>query len=120
MKLLLLTVLIAGAAFCSNLFLPWWSIAPSSFIVATLIDVKPFKAFLCGFFALFFLWGGLSWWISNANDHLLAGKLGLVILQSNQPFKLIIITALIGGLIGAFSALTGSLARSLFVLNENK
>ena len=105
---LILTILISFAA-C--LFLPWWSIAVASFVVAALIPQKPFKAFLTGFIALFLLWGGLSFWMSNNNDHILAHKISQLILKMDNPILLIFATALIGALVAGLAALAGSYLR---------
>jgi len=93
------------------LFLPWWSIAVACFIVAVVVVQRPLFAFLSGFTGLLLLWGGLSWYLSSKNGHLLAQKMSLLILKSDKPFMLIIITALIGGLVGGLSALAGSFVR---------
>jgi hypothetical protein len=104
----ILTILLSFAA-C--LFLPWWSIAIAAFVVAALIPQKPFKAFLTGFIALFLLWGGLSFWMSNNNDHVLAHKISQLILKMDNPILLILATALIGALVAGLAALAGSYLR---------
>ena len=104
---LILTILLSFAA-C--LFLPWWSIAIAAFVVAALIPQKPFKAFLTGFIALFLLWGGLSFWMSNSNDHILAHKVSQLILKMDNPILLIFATALIGALVAGFAALAALIA----------
>ncbi|MFM6926019.1 MAG: hypothetical protein ACKOU7_11000, partial [Ferruginibacter sp.] len=93
------------------LFLPWWSIAIAAFIIAALIPQKPFRSFLTAFIALFLLWGGLSFWISNNNDHVLAHKVSQLILKMDSPLMLVLVTALIGALVAAFAALAGSYLR---------
>jgi hypothetical protein len=65
---------------------------------------------LSGFTALFLLWGALAWVISSNNNHLLAGKVALILKMGN-PILLIIVTALIGGLVAGFAALAGSFVR---------
>lgn len=105
---LILTILLSFAA-C--LFLPWWSIAIAAFMVAALIPQKPLKAFLTGFLALFLLWGALSFWMSNNNDHILAHKVSQLILKMDNPYLLILATALIGALVAGFAALAGSYLR---------
>jgi hypothetical protein len=105
---LILTILLSFAA-C--VFLPWWSIAIAAFIVAALIPQKPGKAFLTGFIALFLLWGGLSFWMSNNNDHILAHKVSQLILKMDNPILLVLATALIGALVAGFAALAGSYLR---------
>lgn len=111
MKFSISFLLTALLSFAACLFFPWWSIAPAAFIVAALIPQKPGKAFLTGFTALFVLWGGLSFWISTNNEHILANKISVLILKMNNPFLLIVVTALIGALVGGFAALTGSYLR---------
>ena len=105
---LILTILLSFA-FC--LFLPWWSIAIAAFLVAALIPQKPAKSFFTAFVALFLLWAGLSFWISNNNDHILAHKVSQLILAADNPYFLICATALIGALVAGFAALAGSYLR---------
>ena len=105
---LLLTALLSFAA-C--LYLPWWSIAIAAFVVAAVIPQAAVKSFLTGFTALFLLWGGLSFWISNNNEHLLAHKVSMVLLKMDNPWVLIFATAIIGALVAGFGALSGSFLR---------
>jgi len=93
------------------LYFPWWSIAIAAFVVAALIPQQPGKSFITGFIALFLLWGGLSFWISNNNEHLLAHKISMVLLKMDNPWVLIFATALIGALVAGFAALSGSFLR---------
>ncbi len=105
---LILTVLLS---FTACLYFPWWTIAFAAFAVAALVPQKPVKAFLAAFLALLILWGGISFYISNNNDHLLAHKVSLLILKTDSPYLLILATALIGALTGSFAALAGSYLR---------
>lgn len=105
---LILTILLS---FVACLYLPWWSIAITAFIVAALIPQKPGKAFLTAFLALLLLWGGLSFWISYKNEHILAHKISLLVLKMDNPYLLVLCTALIGALVAGFAALSGSYLR---------
>lgn len=111
MKFIISLILTALLSFAACLYLPWYSIAAAAFIVAVLIPQKPGKAFLTAFIALFLLWGGLSFWISNNNGHLLAHKISLLILKMDNPYLLITVTGVIGALVAAFAALSGSYLR---------
>jgi hypothetical protein len=111
MKFISSILLTALLSFAACLFLPWWSIAIAAFVVAALIPQSPGKSFLTGFIALLLLWGGLSFWISNNNGHLLAHKVSLLILKMDNPFVLIFATAIIGALVAAIAALSGSYLR---------
>ncbi|MEI7735866.1 MAG: hypothetical protein WCI49_10390 [Ferruginibacter sp.] len=113
MKFIASLVLTALLSFTGCLFFPWWTIAIAAFVVAALIPQSAGKSFLTGFLALLLLWGGLSFWISSNNDHLLAHKVSVLFLKQDNPWILIIATAFIGAIVGGFSALTGSLLRKL-------
>ena len=104
-------LLIALLSFCACLYLPWWSIAVIAFLVAAIIPQGTVMSFLTGFLALFLLWGILSFWISNNNEHILAHKVSLLILNIDSPFLLMFATALIGGLVAGLAAMTASFIR---------
>lgn len=112
MKLSVAIILTLLLAFIGGLYLPWWSIAITAFIVALLIHQKAGKAFLSGFIALFLLWCGLSWWIDNANGSNLSSKIAELLGIGNNPLLLVIITGLVGGLVAGFAAMSGSFLRS--------
>lgn len=111
MKFIVSLILMAALSFAACLYLPWWSIAIVCFIIAVLIPQHAGTAFLCGFISLFILWAGVSFWISNNNEHVLAHKISALILKKDNPDMLIIVTGLIGAVVGGFAALTGSLLR---------
>jgi len=111
MKFIISLLLTALLSFAACLYLPWWSIAIAAFVVAALIPQQPGKSFITGFIALFLLWGGLSFWISNNNEHLLVRKVSMVLLKMDNPWVLIFATALIGALVAGFAALSGSFLR---------
>jgi len=112
MKFITSILLTALLSFAACLYLPWWSITVAALIVAALIPQRPWKAFVCGFIALFLLWGGLSFWISNSNEHILAHRISMLILKSDNPYLLILATACIGALAAGLAALTGSFLRA--------
>ncbi len=105
---LLLTALLGYAA---PLYLPWWSFAVTSLIVALVVHQKPWKAFVSGFLGLFFLWAVYAFILDNANDHILSQKVAQILPLGGSYILLILISALIGALVSGFAALTGSYAR---------
>ena len=111
MRSIIVVLLIAFLSFAACLFFPWWSIAIVAFVVVLLIPIHPGKAFAAGFFALFLLWGGLSYWISNNNHDVLAHKMSVLVLKQDNPLFLVLATACIGALVAGFGALTGSVIR---------
>lgn len=111
MKFIASLILTALLSFTTCLFLPWWGIALAAFLVAVLIPQKPGKAFITGFVALFLLWGMLSFWLSNANENILAHKVSMIMVNMDNPYLLMLATAVIGALVAGFAALTGSFIR---------
>lgn len=114
MKILVSIILIAAVSFALSLYLPWWCIAVAAFGISTFIVQKPWLAFVSGFTAILLLWGALSWGISAANNHLLASKISVLIMNDASPMLLILITALAGALVAGFASMSGSLLRRLF------
>lgn len=106
-------ILMAALSFAACLYLPWWSIAIVCFLVAALIKQRTGLAFLCGFLSLFILWAGLSFWLSNNNNHVLAHKISVLILKKDNPDLLIILTGAIGAVVAGFAAVSGSILRSM-------
>ena len=115
MKFLVSILLTALLSFALCLFLPWWVIAIAGFAVAFAIPQKAGLSFFSGFLALFFLWAGLSFWMSAANNHLLAHKISMLFIKIDNPLLLIVVTGIIGGLVGGLGSLTGRLLRQVTV-----
>lgn len=113
MKFFVSILLTALLSFAVGLFtiLPWWSFAIAAFIVALAIHQKPWKAFFAGFLALFILWGLMAAYIDFQNDHILATKISKLFIKVENSMLIVLITALIGGLIAGFAALSGSYLR---------
>ncbi|MBC7934679.1 MAG: hypothetical protein H7Y86_04870 [Rhizobacter sp.] len=111
MKFIVSLILTGLLSFAACLYLPWWSISIVAFVVAALIPQKPLASFLSGFTGLFILWISLSTWISNANEHILAHKISMLIIKMDNVVMLVLVTALIGALVAGMGALTGSFLR---------
>jgi|SRR6218665_3851435 len=112
MKFIAALLLTALLSFVSGLYMPWWSLAIVAFLVGILIHQKPGKAFLAGFLAVFLLWGSLALWIDIRNTHILSARIGELLGVGSNAMLLILITALIGGLVAGFAAMSGSYFRS--------
>lgn len=106
-------ILIALLSFIAGRYLPWWSIALIAFLVALLIPQTVGRSFLSGFLGIFLLWTILSFWIDIKNDHILSQKIAQIFPLGGSSALLIITTALIGGLVGGFAAMSGGSLRPL-------
>lgn len=124
MRFLLSVILILGLGYILNLYLPFWSVAILAFSVGILFSRSrkrrmfgkkpaPTRSFLAGFVAVGILWGGMALYINAANEGYLAGKMAaLIVGDKSLPLAgdsfMVLISTLIGGFIGGFSAMSGN------------
>jgi hypothetical protein len=113
MKMFSAIVLTAFLAFVAGVYgaLPWWSLAITSLIVAVAVHQRAGRAFLSGFLGLFLLWGILAFMKDAANEHVLSIKVSQLFLKNDSYLLLILVTAIVGGLVSGFAAMTGSYLR---------
>lgn len=109
MKFLVTTLLTALLSFLCGLYLPWWGFALAACLIGALIPQKPYLSFLSGFLGLFLLWGILAFIIDAANNSVLSVKIAQILPLGGSSILLILVTALVGALVGGGAALTGSL-----------
>jgi hypothetical protein len=112
MKFIVAIALTALLAFAGGLWFGWWIIAVAAFVIALLIHQRAGKAFFSGLLGVFILWGALAWWIDMKNEHVLTKKIAEVLPLGGNSLLLILVTALIGGLVAGFGAMSGSYLRS--------
>ncbi len=112
MKLFVAILLTAILAFVAGLYLPWWSLAIAAFVTGVLVHQHAGKAFLGGFLGIFILWGGLAWLIDMKNEAVLSGKIAELLPLGGSTVLLIVVTALVGAMVGGLGAMTGSFLRS--------
>jgi hypothetical protein len=111
MRFLLSILLTAAFSFIAGLFLPWWSIALIAFLVALFIPQRISWAFLSGLLGIFLLWTLIASWIDIKNHSNLSHKIAELFKLGGSSVLLILVTALIGGLVGGFAAMAGSSLR---------
>jgi hypothetical protein len=111
MKFITATILYALLAFAAGLFFPWWIIAVTSFIVGLLVHQRALIAYASAFTGLSLLWTGMALWIDFQNNHVLAAKIANVLPLGGSSAYLIGLTALVGGLVSAFAAMSASYLR---------
>ncbi len=119
MKFILKIIFIAALSYAVELFLPWWSVVLSAFLIGILIPTSGFNSFLSGFLGVGLLWLIFSIAIYNRSDGILATRIA-AIFQLNQPVLLVVVSSIIGGVVGGMGALTGSQFFRLFTKEEKK
>ena len=106
-------ILTALLSFIAGIYISYcWFFAIVAFLVAVLIQQRGYKAFFAGFFALFILWFVLAFWMDLANEGVLSVRIASILPLGGSKWMLMIVTALIGGLVAGFAALSGSYLRS--------
>lgn len=109
---LISTVLIFVLGNLCHFGLPWWGIVPIAAVVAWFFPTSGTLSFLAGLLGGALLWGINAFWLDQANSSMFSAKIGQVF-QGLSSANLLYATSFLGGLLGAFGALTGKLARDL-------
>jgi len=101
-------ILIVVAGFFLELFFPWWSVAIAAFAGGLLLNTR--MNFLAGFLAIGTLWvvKALITDLSTHSD--LADRVARIFMLYNKTL-LLLVTFLLGGLVGGFASMTGGALR---------
>ena len=110
----MLFLIILIVSFISSYLLPWWATAIIAFFAALIVGKSSRQSFCSGFGAIFILWVILALFKSIPNDNILAGRVIQLFPLPHQWILLLLITALIGGLVGGMAALSGVLTKKVF------
>lgn len=113
MKFIVSILLVALVTFAVGVYgnLPWWSFVVTNFLIAVAMPIKPIRSFLAGALGVGALWAGLAFGIDLANNHILSTKVAQILPLGGSYIALIIVTALVGALLGGLASLTGSFVR---------
>jgi hypothetical protein len=98
----------------TQLLFPWWVSAIAAFWVGMWVADSAGKSYLYGFAAMFLMWSVYAGFQSSANGGLITDAFSNVFGGKLSGGQLIGATGLIGGLVGGFSAMTGTLLRQIF------
>ena len=104
-------------AYVLSLFLPWWSVMVSALLSSLFIPLKKAAVFFVPFFAVLIFWAVYSYILSSANDFTLAKKISELLMLGGNPYLLILVTGIIGGLAAGISAILG---KQLSVISKSK
>jgi|AntRauTorcE11898_2_1112593.scaffolds.fasta_scaffold14683_2 ABC-type multidrug transport system fused ATPase/permease subunit len=112
LKSMILAFFVAITAWLLSLFLPWWSAFIPGFILGAILAKSGWHAFNWGFAGIGVLWLIQTLYIHISSDGILTTRIA-DLFSLPAPVLVIIITVLIGGLIGGCSTLTGYLFRKI-------
>ncbi len=119
----MLLILIALASLVLQLFLPWWIIGPIAFCFAAWKASTGKHAFWSGFLAIFLLWALMALFKTLPNENLLANRVGQMLGLPGWELNwliVLLISSLVGAIVGGFSALAGIYCRQAFDPSPNK
>lgn len=108
MKFVIQFVAILFSAHLLALFMPWYCIALAAFIMGYML--KSNANFLAGFLAIAALWTFNAWLIDSGSNSDLANRVANIFPVKHKAL-LFLAMSLVGGVVGGFAALTGSLLR---------
>ncbi len=107
MKVLISIIITGVVAFFAESLGPWWIGIVVAFLVAAIAQLKSGEAFLTGFLAIGLMWGISAGIIDNGNDSILSARIGKLF-GGLSPILMIIITALLGAIVGGLGAFSGA------------
>jgi len=117
MKFLIQVVLTILLSYIAEQFLPWWTIGICAAIVAMGLTLNKITAFLGGFTAISLLWMIVATLIDVRTNAILSTKIA-PLLGFQSATLLILLTGLVGGIVGGLGALSGQQVRTLLTQKE--
>jgi hypothetical protein len=107
MKFLLQFLITIVICFILQTFLPWWSMAIGCVTIGYVFSNGSLRSFVIGFLGIGLLWVGLALWIDLQTQSILTEKMNRLL-----PINSVVLTGLVGALVGGFASMTGALAAS--------
>ncbi len=111
MNFLKQTLFIIVACLALQYFLPWWTLAIGAALGGYLFGTNGWTSFLSGFIGVGLLWLTTAMIIDMQTNAILTEKVAQLF-PTKAPALLMVLTAVIGGVVGGFAGLTGSLFNS--------
>lgn len=103
----------ALVAMMASYFIAWWGAAIAAFLVTLVLKYKPGRAFVLGMLGVMLCWLVVIMFRDLPNEHILSARVAKVFGLPNY-FLFIVVTFVLGGLVGGFSAWTGALMSAAF------
>lgn len=94
-------------AYLLSLVLPWWSIMTAALATSLFIPLKKAAVFFIPFLAILIFWATYSFILSSSNDYTLAKRIAVLIPLGGNPYLLMLVTGIIGGLAAGIAAIFG-------------
>jgi hypothetical protein len=115
----MLFLIILVLTFAAAYFLPWWTAAIIAFTAGVICGKTSGRSFWSGFAAVFVAWAILALLKTIPNENRLATRVSHLFQLPNW-ILLLLVTSIIGGLVGGLAALSGGLVRDIFKKEKAK
>ena len=99
-------------------FGPWWIGLTCVAVVEWFMGRRGGHAFIAGFYAMALPWMVLALWLDVANWRILTARVAALFSLPDLPFLLVLLTGLIGGLLGGWAGITTAWLRSFFYTDD--
>lgn len=119
MKFLIQVILTVLLSYVAEHFLPWWTIGICAAIVAMGLNLNKITAFWGGFTSISLLWMIVAALIDVHTNSVLSSKIA-PLLGFQSSTLLVLLTGLVGGVVGGLGALSGQQLRTLLTQKESK
>ena len=106
MKFVLHLIAVLLLSWLLQSFLPWWTMALGAFVTGLAFRQSGFQSFLAGLLGVGLLWFIMAWYIDSSTGSILSGKVA-AIFPTKTVGLLILVTAILGGLVGGLASMTG-------------
>lgn len=93
---------------------PWWIGLPCVAVVEWFMGKRGGYSFIAGFYAIALPWMVLALWLDVANERILTTRVAALFALPNIPFLLVLLTGLVGGLLGGWTGITTAWLRNFF------
>ena len=104
-------LLIALLSLLAQLVLPWWSLAVVAFLVCFWRSKSAGEAFMAGFVGIALVWLGYTLLIHLRTDGIFTGRMSELLFKTNTAVLPLLLTSILGGLVGGLAGLSGVLVR---------
>ncbi|RZS93575.1 hypothetical protein [Aquimarina brevivitae] len=104
-----------GLAILLSFVLPWWSIMIAALLSALSIPLQKAAVFFIPFLAIVVFWILYCFILSSANDFILAKKIAQLLQIGGNPYLLILLTGIIGGVAAGISGILGKQLSVVFL-----
>jgi len=108
MKFIVHVIVILLFSLILQTFLPWWTMAVGAFAAGFYFRQDGYRSFLAGLLGVGLLWLMMAWYIDASTDSILTSKVA-AIFPTKTVGSLILVTAIIGGIVGGLASMTGGL-----------